>query len=168
MFKIREIIKLGFLGIFAVSMAGCASNSSESSWSEGLSNYVPGFIKPYRQDIQQGNIVTQEEADRLRIGMSKDQVRFILGTPLLNDPFHSDRWDYLFFLDKANGEVTRSRYTVIFDNGALTRHGGENVPDSTGELRQKDKRERRKIEPTTPESNAEERVEGTEKAPVLK
>lgn len=157
---------LALISITAV--VGCASSNPESGADSSWSNYVPGFIKPYRQDIQQGNIVTQEEVDRLKVGMSKDQVRFVLGTPLLNDPFHTDRWDYLFMLDRAGGEVTRSRYTVIFEQGALARHGGENIPATSGEIKQGDSRPKRQISPTEKETlENDEQMGGTEKAPVL-
>ena len=55
---------------------------------------IPG-ITPYKMDIQQGNLLTQEQVSRLKPGMSKEEVRLILGTPLLTDIFHADRWDYV-------------------------------------------------------------------------
>jgi outer membrane protein assembly factor BamE len=70
---------------------------------------VPPFIKPYKFDIQQGNFVTKEDTAKLKIGMGKDEVRFIMGTPLLNDAFHADRWDYVFRLLKGDGTVIDSR-----------------------------------------------------------
>ena len=58
------------------------------------------LITPYRMEIQQGNYVTQEMASQLKVGMTKEQVRFILGTPLIVDPFHNNRWDYVFRLEQ--------------------------------------------------------------------
>lgn len=147
-----------FFAAFGLMLAGCSSMS-------GLSNYVPGFVKPFRVDIQQGNFVTAQDVDRLQIGMSKDQVRFILGTPLLNSPFHADRWDYVYRLTRADGQFSQARYTVIFENGALARHGGENLPaDSTDFLAPGDQ------PPPRPQAEkpAEPQVTGTETAPVLK
>jgi outer membrane protein assembly factor BamE (lipoprotein component of BamABCDE complex) len=69
-------------------------------------------FSPYRPDIQQGNFVSQEMLNQLKVGQTRDQVKFILGTPLLTDMFHADRWDYPFYLARGNGELTTSRVTV--------------------------------------------------------
>ena len=64
---------------------------------------VPG-ITPYRMVIQQGNFISQEMVSQLKPGMTREQVRFILGTPLVTDIFHADRWDYVFFRELPNGK----------------------------------------------------------------
>ena len=87
-----------------------------------------GIFSPYRVDIQQGNFVSQEMLAQLKPGMTQEQVRFALGTPLLNDMFHANRWDYLFRLQKRNGDVTTSRVTVIFENQRMVRYEGGNLP----------------------------------------
>lgn len=87
-----------------------------------------GFLSPYRIDIQQGNFVSQEMVSQLKEGMTPDQVRFALGTPLLNDMFHANRWDYVFRLKKGNGEVTSSRVTVFFKDNRLARFEGGDLP----------------------------------------
>jgi len=87
------------------------------------------FFSPYRPDIQQGNFVSQEMLAQLKAGMSKDQVKFLLGTPLMADVFHADRWDYPFRLAKGNGELTTSVVVVFFDkDGKVARHEGGNLP----------------------------------------
>jgi len=89
----------------------------------------PAIIKPYRIDIQQGNYVSQDMVSQLRPGMTKDQVRYILGTPLITDVFHADRWDYVFYLQKAYGIREERKITVLFDkDGRLTRLEGDVVP----------------------------------------
>lgn len=70
----------------------------------------------YRIDIQQGNIVTQKQVDQLRPGMTQNQVRYIMGTPLLRDPFQSKRWDYLYSFQKAGGARQVQHLTLIFDD----------------------------------------------------
>jgi outer membrane protein assembly factor BamE len=85
-------------------------------------------FSPYRPDIQQGNFVSQEMLAQLKVGQSRDQVRFILGTPLLNDIFHEDRWDYPFYLARGNGELTTSRVTVFFKGDQVERFEGGNLP----------------------------------------
>ncbi|MEO7031057.1 MAG: outer membrane protein assembly factor BamE [Herbaspirillum sp.] len=87
-----------------------------------------GFLSPYRTDIQQGNFVSEEMLAQLKPGMTQAQVRFALGTPLLNDAFHKDRWDYLFRLQKRNGETTSSHVVVFFENGKMLRYEGGNLP----------------------------------------
>jgi len=87
-----------------------------------------GPFRPYRMEIQQGNFVTQEMAAQLKPGMTRDQVRFVLGTPLVSDIFHEDRWDYVFVRQRANSEeVDRRRIAVFFEDGKLKRVDGDIV-----------------------------------------
>ena len=87
------------------------------------------FFSPYRPDIQQGNFVSEEMLSQLKLGMTREQVRFIFGTALLADPFHADRWDYAFRMAKGNGEITTSRVIVFFDkDGKVARWEGGNLP----------------------------------------
>jgi outer membrane protein assembly factor BamE len=79
-----------------------------------MQNYVPQIVTPYRIDIQQGNFVTQEMVDKLAIGQTRDQVRFILGTPLLTDVFHSNRWDFVFRSSKGWKDPERRKLVVHF------------------------------------------------------
>ncbi|MBE0612230.1 MAG: outer membrane protein assembly factor BamE [Burkholderiales bacterium] len=86
-------------------------------------------LKPYRMEIQQGNFVSQEMVSRLKPGMSQDQVRFVLGTPLITDSFHADRWDYVFRRQKANSnDLEQRKITVLFENGKLKRVEGDVKP----------------------------------------
>ena len=91
-----------------------------------------GFPGVYRINIEQGNIVTQEMVDQLRPGMTKRQIRFILGTPLIEDAFNQDRWDYMYTL--RNGYVTllQNRLTVFFEGDRLTRLTGNLIPEVEG------------------------------------
>jgi outer membrane protein assembly factor BamE len=95
---------------------------------------IPGV---YRINVQQGNVVTQEMVDQLRPGMDKRQVRFVLGTPLLIDVFHQDRWDYAFTMQPGGGERTEERVSVFFENDGLARVVGDRrlpvVPRPPGE-----------------------------------
>ncbi|CAN7604650.1 outer membrane protein assembly factor BamE [Pseudoduganella sp. LjRoot289] len=86
------------------------------------------FFSPYRPDIQQGNFISQEMLQQLKPGMTRDQVRFILGTPLLMDIFHADRWDYPFRLARGNGETISSTVVVFFKEGKVDRFEGGNLP----------------------------------------
>jgi outer membrane protein assembly factor BamE len=86
------------------------------------------FFSPYRPDIQQGNFVSQEMIEQLKVGMTREQVRFLLGTPLLTDVFHADRWDFPFYLARGNGELTSSRVTVHFKDNKVEKIDGGNLP----------------------------------------
>ena len=85
-------------------------------------------IKPYKMDIQQGNVVTSEMLLKLRPGMTKSQVQFIMGTPLLVDSFHSNRWDYFYQLRKQGEVVTQRRVILDFESDLLKRVRGDVVP----------------------------------------
>jgi outer membrane protein assembly factor BamE len=93
-----------------------------------------GILSPYRPDIQQGNFVSREMVAQIKEnmkekgGMTQDQVRFVMGTPLLQDVFHKDRWDYPFRLEKGNGEVITSHVTLFFKDGRLARVEGGDLP----------------------------------------
>lgn len=83
---------------------------------------------PYRPDIQQGNFVSQEMIQQVKVGQTREQIMFILGTPLLQDVFHKDRWDYPFYLARGNGELTTSRVTLYFKDNKLDHFDGGNLP----------------------------------------
>jgi outer membrane protein assembly factor BamE len=94
---------------------------------------IPG-VTPYRIDIQQGNYVSQEMVAQLKPGMTKEQVRFILGTPMVTDIFHSDRWDYVYWREAPNGKRETRKVTVLFEQGQLARVDGDVMP-SGGQTR---------------------------------
>ena len=77
---------------------------------------VPRVVHEYKIDIQQGNVLTQEMVAQLKPGLTKDQVRFVLGTPVLMDMFHANRWDYVYRYQKgSNGEVEMRKFSTYFD-----------------------------------------------------
>ena len=92
---------------------------------------IPG-VTPYKIEIQQGNFVSQEMASQLKPGMTKDQVRAVLGTPLLNDIFHSERWDYVYWREDQAGKREQRRLTVFFEDGKLARLDGDIVAAQSG------------------------------------
>ena len=95
---------------------------------EGMRKWI-SKLTPYKVDIQQGNFVSSEMLSKLKPGMTKEQVRFVLGTPLLTDMFHANRWDYLFRLQKPNGALTTNRVTVFFKDNLVDRIVHDNLPD---------------------------------------
>jgi outer membrane protein assembly factor BamE len=105
---------------FAALLPGCKSMAVDVP-------KVPG-ITPYRMVIQQGNFISQEMVSQLKPGMTKEQVRFILGTPLVNDIFHADRWDYVFFRETADGKREQRNLSVVFEKDKLARVLGDLLP----------------------------------------
>lgn len=99
-------------------------------------SYKPSFINEYKIDIQQGNVLTQEMVSQLKPGQTRDQVRFLLGTPLVVDIFHQQRWDYVYrYLSGQTGKVESRKFTVFFDaEGRLERVGGDIAEGDSGEL----------------------------------
>jgi len=91
-------------------------------------SYVPGILRPYRPDVQQGNIVTKDMVEQLRPGMTRDQVRFLLGTPMLTDIFHQDRWDYTYYLRRKNGDTQIRKLSVLFAEGKLDHFNSDAMP----------------------------------------
>lgn len=110
-------------------LAACSSTPDGPSIAQSVSRAfdITDRLHPYRIDVRQGNMVTQEMVSQLRPGQTRDQVRFILGTPLLTDVFHADRWDYVYRLQKGNGEIQQRRLVVFFEDGKLARVGGDVV-----------------------------------------
>jgi outer membrane protein assembly factor BamE len=87
---------------------------------------IPG-VPPYRIDIQQGNFISQDMVGQLKPGMSKDQVKQLLGTPLLTDIFHADRWDYVYWRERPREKREQRKLTVYFEDGKLNRLDGDVV-----------------------------------------
>jgi len=87
-----------------------------------------GILSPFQVDIQQGNFISKEQLAQLKTGMTPEQVRFVLGTPLLNDIFHADRWDYVFRMQKGNGDVISSHIAVHFQDNRLAKIEAGTLP----------------------------------------
>ena len=105
--------------ILSMSLTGC------SSWSD--------FSLVHTPNIQQGNIITPEMVAELKPGMSKRQVRFVLGTPLLVDVFHQERWDYPFTMKKRNEPIDIKHFSVYFKGDELASYEGDIKPAAAAE-----------------------------------
>lgn len=136
----RHIIVL--LSVFCIS---CGST---------LPPLTPSKFRPYQMDIQQGNVVTSKMMMQLRPGMTRSQVRYIMGSPLIQDSFHANRWDY-FYQMRHEGRIIEQRRVILeFENDVLARVRGDVIPAGSGQ-------QDLATEATTPESL-------TKKAPVKK
>jgi outer membrane protein assembly factor BamE len=91
-----------------------------------------GFPGVYKINVEQGNIVTPEMAAQLKPGMTRRQVKFILGTPLVEDTFNKNRWDYLYSKRNGNKILSESRLTVEFDGDYLANVSGDLAPSDWG------------------------------------
>lgn len=87
------------------------------------------FLSAYRIDVEQGNIVTPEMIEQLKPNMTRRQVRFVMGTPLIEDTFNTDRWDYRYFLRNGTKTLEESKLSVFFEGDALVNVTGSEVPD---------------------------------------
>ena len=68
----------------------------------------------YRATISQGNLIDQENLDQVEVGMTRSQIRFLLGTPMIDDPFHADRWDYVYYLKRGRKDAEQQRWVSVF------------------------------------------------------
>ncbi|MFK7974564.1 MAG: outer membrane protein assembly factor BamE [Halioglobus sp.] len=91
-----------------------------------------GFPGVYKIDVEQGNIITQEIVDQLKPGMSRRQVRFILGTPLVEDTFNEERWDYVYVKRNGLDVLSETRLQVEFEGDALKDVSGDFIPAAFG------------------------------------
>ena len=110
----------------AVLLAGC---SSLSSFNASAVNPV-NWITPYKIDVIQGNFISKEQVELLQAGMSRAQVKDVLGTPLVSSVFHADRWDYVFTLKRQGIEPQSFRYALFFKGDQLERFEGDTMPSN--------------------------------------
>jgi outer membrane protein assembly factor BamE len=118
-YSIQKILIAVACGVLASCSSGTMSSSSVNP---------VNWITPYKVDVIQGNFVSREQVEQLQAGMTRDQVRAVLGTPLLTSLFHADRWDYVFTLKRQGVEPQAFKYTVFFKGDQLERFSGAPMP----------------------------------------
>ncbi len=87
-----------------------------------------GLFSPHKISVQQGNVVAQHKVDQLKPGMTKKQVRFVLGSPLIVDALNPDQWHYIYTLKLGNGQLLRRELSLTFVDGKLTELSGDYLP----------------------------------------
>ena len=117
--SIQKILMAVACGVLASCSSGTMSSSSINP---------VNWITPYKVDVIQGNFVAREQVEQLQAGMTRDQVKAVLGTPLLTSLFHADRWDYVFTLKRQGIEPQSFKYTVFFKGDQLERFSGDSMP----------------------------------------
>ncbi|TAL26355.1 MAG: outer membrane protein assembly factor BamE [Aquabacterium sp.] len=139
--RFRLLIALG-----ALAMLGACGTSPRGEKFYGL-------FRPYRIEIVQGNVVTQEMMAQIQPGLGRAQVRDILGSPLLTDVFHADRWDYVFAIRRPGTEVQQRRVSVFFEGDKVARFEAGELPSEREFVASIDSSETPKVPPLelTPE-----------------
>ena len=113
--QVIPLIRSLALGCLLAGLVGCGSNF--------------GFPGVYRINVEQGNVVTEEMVEQLRPGLNRRQVRYIMGTPLIEDSFHQDRWDYRYLLRNGNELLSETQLTLWFQEDELVRVEGPDAPN---------------------------------------
>ena len=107
----------------AFALGGCSSFDEPAS----LKGFI-AFVSPYKPDVIQGNVVTTDQIAQVKPGMSRAQVREVLGSPLITDPFHGDRWDYVFTLRRQGFDDQQRSFVVLFEKDAVLKIDAPALP----------------------------------------
>jgi len=122
----RHSLAPALLAVAAVlGTSGCSSWNLEPPQS---TRRLVSYLVPYKADIVQGNVVTTEQISQVKPGMTHLQVREILGTPLVTDPFHSQRWDYIFSMVRQGYDPIQRSFYVLFDGDAVQKVEAPELP----------------------------------------
>jgi outer membrane protein assembly factor BamE len=125
-------VRTRFLGVLATSLfilAGCTSLENKPITDSIDRPIMSRLFNPYRPDVVQGNFVSKEQLESIRVGMNRDQVKQILGTPLIKDYFHKDRWDYAFMYRVGSTQEDEKRKIYLyFEGSTLKKIDADPVP----------------------------------------
>ena len=116
--------RLGLFVLLGASLAACGSL-------DGATDRLASVVTPYKIDVVQGNFVSREQVQALQPGMGRQQVRDILGTPLITSLFHADRWEYVFTLKRPGTPVQTRKLTVYFQGDTFERFEGDEMPSDS-------------------------------------
>jgi outer membrane protein assembly factor BamE len=120
----RVALRIAATACAAASLGACGTF-------DNASNRIVGLVTPYRVEVVQGNFVSREQVEALKPGMTRQQVRDLLGTPLVTSLFHSDRWDYVFTLKRQGVEPQQRRLSVFFQGERLDKFEGDTMPSES-------------------------------------
>ena len=137
----QRLFSVYFALIFLIFSASCGSvtggsekKQSKKQLFDRFAENLPAKLKPYKVDIVQGNYVTNSMVSNLTKGQSRDQVRALLGTPLITDPFRKNRWDYIFLINRGSGKRLIHRFMVMFENDRVVEWKGIPIDEQSGDL----------------------------------
>jgi outer membrane protein assembly factor BamE (lipoprotein component of BamABCDE complex) len=122
----RAAVRILPLALLSFLATGCAT----------FDRYAPSWrsFGVYKIDINQGNYLSQDAVDKLKVGMTQPQVKQLLGTPLVTSPFRADRWDYVYEYTRQGQVVEHRNFTVYFAEGKVTRWEGDKMPETVVDL----------------------------------
>ncbi len=127
-----KFMRLFSLLILSVLLPACSTMSKLPSQIAKLPDQIV-----YKLPTRQGNVVEQKQLDQLHVGMTRDQVKFLMGTPIATNPFREDRWDYFGYYKSPRGEVSTRNVTLYFDNSKLTHMEGVRVASADAQAQAK-------------------------------
>ncbi|TAG27292.1 MAG: outer membrane protein assembly factor BamE [Burkholderiales bacterium] len=106
--------RLSFLALAGLCLTACSSFNNASG-------RVAGLVTPYRAEVVQGNFISKEQKEALQLGMTRTQVKDILGSPLVTSAFHADRWEYVFTIRRQGQEPQQRKLTVLFKGDEMAK-----------------------------------------------
>ena len=162
----RHGVQTAFIVLACTVLASCSSLRDMSSGMSSSSVNPVNWITPYKVDVIQGNFVSREQVEQLRPGMTRDQVKAVLGTPLMASLFHGDRWDYVFTLKRQGVEPQSFKYAVFFKGDQLERFEGDTMPSEAEFISKLSNR--RKLGEVPSLEATEAQLKAAEKAPAAK
>ena len=124
---VRRASALAASVLAIAALGGCSTFNQLGNEPASVKGFL-AWIAPYRADVVQGNVVTTEQISQIKPGMTHLQVRDILGTPLISDPFHAQRWDYVFTMKRQGFDDQRREFAVVFDNDAVQKVDSPALP----------------------------------------
>ncbi len=128
--KTSKISSQVLKGVLAMAtLASLTACGNLTSFSEGSKSKLGQVLKPYRPDMVQGNFISKEQLDRLKVGMDREEVKVILGTPLITSVMHPNRWDYVFAFKRGDTQLVEQRQvTIIFEKDLLSKINADDLP----------------------------------------
>jgi outer membrane protein assembly factor BamE len=136
----RSPVLTGLIVTACALLTACAGSITTAPRSSASFFSPTTWLTPFRADVVQGNFISSEQVGLLRAGMSRNDVRNVLGTPLLASVFHADRWDYVFTLRRQGVPAQAFSYSVFFKGDLLDTFSGDAMPSETEFIAQMDQR----------------------------
>ena len=126
--RARKLKQSPFKGLRSVMLGAAVLLLGACAYVDDPMSKLVGKINPYRVELIQGNVVTQEQVQVIRPGMNKNQIKEVLGTPLIVSLFHANRWDYAFTIRRQGQAIQQRRLSVFFENDAMTHFDADPLP----------------------------------------
>ena len=120
---------LGKWVVLACALVGLTACKSMTTFSEDSKSKLGKVLKPYRPDMVQGNFISKEQLQRLKLGMDREEVKVVLGTPLITSVMHPNRWDYVFAFKRGDTQLVEQRQvTLMFEKDLLQKINADDLP----------------------------------------